>query len=152
MRWFWTVIALFLGVALLEGQEDAKDAAKKELKRLEGTWTATALTYNGKDKFANGQSFQFVIKGNEAVITGNDKVKKEYAKIQLKLDPTTKPKIVDITVTGGVQKDAALEGIYELKEDEFKICVRVFGLERPTKFESPEGSSIALLVLKREKP
>jgi len=153
MRWFVTPAVLLLGGALLEGQDAPKDAVKKELDRLQGTWKATALTYNGKDFFADGKaSFQFIIKGDVAVIKGNDKVKKEYAKIRLKLDPATKPKIVDITVTGGVQKDAVIEGIYQLKGDEFKICARVFGTDRPSEFDSPEGSSIALLVLKREKP
>jgi uncharacterized protein (TIGR03067 family) len=143
------LLTLFLASPALLADE-ADEALKKELKKLEGTWTTAALTYNGKDnsKF----NLRFTIKGDEVAIEGNDQVKKEYAKLRLKLMPGVSPKQVDITVTGGVQLDAAIEGIYELKDDEFKICAKVFGLERPTAFASPEGSSIALLVLKREKP
>jgi uncharacterized protein (TIGR03067 family) len=127
------------------------DKAKEDLKKLEGTWKATALTYNGKDFLADGKGgFQFVFNGAEATIQGNDKVKKEYGKIRLKLDPSTTPRTVDITVTDGIQKDAVIEGIYELKDAELRICAKVFGNERPTEFAAPEGSSIVLLVLKRD--
>jgi uncharacterized protein (TIGR03067 family) len=132
--------------------DEASDAAERELKKLQGTWTTTGLIYNGKDFLASGRSgFNFVFKGNEAAVEGNDAVKKEYAKIKVKLDATTKPMLMDITVAAGIQKDAVIEGIYELKDDELKICARVFGNERPTEFASPDGSSVVLLVLKREK-
>jgi uncharacterized protein (TIGR03067 family) len=131
----------------------ADEATDKEVKKLEGTWTTAKLIYNGKDFLANGKAgFNIVFKGNEATVTGNKAVKKEYAKIKVKLDLTTKPKVIDITVAAGIQKDALVEGIYELKDDELKICAKVFGgKERPTEFASPEGGSIVLLVLKREK-
>jgi len=132
--------------------DEASDAVERELKKLEGTWSTKELIYNGKDFLASGKSnFNFVFKGAEATIEGNDAVKKEYAKIRVKLDLTTKPKTMDITVAAGIQKDAVIEGIYELKEDELKICAKVFGNERPTEFSSPEGASVVLLVLKREK-
>jgi uncharacterized protein (TIGR03067 family) len=127
-------------------------AAKKDLAGLQGTWTTTALTYNGKDFLAGGKgTFQFVIKGDLAIVQGNDAVKKEYARIRLNLDAGATPRLVDITVADGVQKGAVLEGIYQLKGDEFRLCVRVFGKERPTAFASPPGSSVALLVMKRQK-
>src|SRR5688572_21941492 len=100
-------------------------AAKKEVARLQGTWQATALTFNGKDFLAGGkQGFQFVIKGDEAVVRGDDAVQREYARLKLKLDTSTTPKIVDLTITAGSQQNATLEGIYELKDDEFKLCVK----------------------------
>jgi uncharacterized protein (TIGR03067 family) len=92
-----------------------------------------------------------VFKGDTAIVEGNDKVKKEYAKIRVKLDPSASPKLVDISVAGGTQKGAVIKGIYQLKGDELKVCARVFGNGRPTEFASPAGSSIVLLVLKRQK-
>jgi uncharacterized protein (TIGR03067 family) len=78
-------------------------------------------------------------------------VKKEYARIKVKLDPSFDPHLIDITVGAGLQEGAKIEGINSLKDDELKICARVLGSDRPTEFDSPEGSSIVLLVLKREK-
>ena len=142
-------LLMLLGAAYAQ---EASDAAKGEVKKLQGTWKTAALTYNGSDFLKGGKpGFNFTFKGDEAVIEGNDAVKKEYAKIRVKLDPATMPKSMDITVSGGVQKDAVIEGIYELKGDELKICAKVFGNDRPTEFASPEGSSIFLLVLKRQK-
>jgi uncharacterized protein (TIGR03067 family) len=145
--------AVALSVGLLNAAGTAQGPAQKDLAGLQGTWTTTALTYNGKDFLAGGKgTFQFVIKGDVAVVQGNDAVKKEYARIKLKLDAGATPRLVDITVADGIQKDAVIEGIYQLKGDEFRLCARVFGKERPTTFASPAGSSIALVVMKRENP
>jgi uncharacterized protein (TIGR03067 family) len=148
-------VSVFASLLIILGSvvaDEASDAVDREVKKLEGTWTTTALTYNGKDVLAEGKSsFNFVFKGTEATVEGNDAIKKDYAKIRVKLDVTTKPKIMDITVAGGIQKDAVIEGIYELKDDELKICAKVFGNERPAEFASPDNSSVVLLVLKREK-
>ena len=85
-------------------------------------------------------------------VEGDGKVRKEYAKLALKLDPTTTPKCVDMTVAGGIQKDVVMEGIYELKGDELRLCIKVLGnKERPGEFTSPDGASIVLLKLKRQK-
>jgi uncharacterized protein (TIGR03067 family) len=131
----------------------SKDGAKKDLAQFQGTWTAKVVTYNGKDFLAGGKGgFRFVIKDDVAVIEGNKAVKKEYARIKLKLDTSARPKLLDITVAGGIQTGAVIEGIYELKGDEWRICARVLGKERPLVFESPEGSSIVLLVLQRQPP
>jgi uncharacterized protein (TIGR03067 family) len=145
--------AKYTGTFRLAPKKDAKPktAAQKDVEALQGKWDTAALTYNGKDFLADGKrGFHFVFKGDEAAIEGNQAVKKEYTKIKVKLDPSATPKCIDITVTGGIQLNAVVEGIYELKADELKICARVFGNERPTEFTSPEGSSTVLLVLKRE--
>ncbi len=142
-----TVTLLLSG--LLSGIAPAEEG-KKDLAALEGTWTLESLQYDGKD--LTGQyKFALVIKGKTATIEGSNTIKNEYAKIGLKLDPSTTPKCLDLTVVGGTQKDSVLEGIYEVKGDEMKWCVKVLGKERPGKFESPEGESIALVTFKRRK-
>ena len=91
-----------------------------------------------------------VFKGDEATVEGNDRVKIQYARLTLKFDPSTTPKMLDLTVTDGSQQGAVVEGIYELKGNELRICAKVIGKERPTEFQSPAGSNVVLLVLKRE--
>lgn len=135
-------------IALLPLGAEAGGApnAKKELEKFAGTWTVDGLTYNGKE---HNLKFKFVFKGNEGVIEGNDRVKSEYARIKITIDPAAKPASMDITIVAGSQTDSAMEGIYELKGDELKICAKVFGKDRPTEFAAPDGSSIVLMTLKR---
>jgi uncharacterized protein (TIGR03067 family) len=144
---------LLLGAGFVLAADKAEDDAKKEVAKLKGTWTPTSLRWNGKDLPTDGKyKFKFVFQDDQATIEGSNAVKKEYGKITFKLDPTTDPKIVDMTISAGVQKDAVIEGIYQLKDDELTICAKVLGNERPAQFESAEGSSVVLIVLKREKP
>src|SRR5947209_3600685 len=129
---------------------DAPEDVKGDLKRLQGTWSTAKLHYNGKD-YSVKYKFRFVIKGEQLVVEGNAAVAKEYGKIAFKLVPGANPKAIDLVVGEGTQKDAAIEGIYELKDDELTLCAKVLGKERPTTFASPDGGSVVLLVLKREK-
>jgi uncharacterized protein (TIGR03067 family) len=142
----YTKAGLLLVAFLTIGGGDASDT-KKELAKLAGTWSVSELTYNGKDH--PNLRFNMTFKDNEIVVEGNDAVKKEYARIKLTIDPSVKPKIMDFSVSDGVQKDAVIEGIYEFKDQELRICARVFGKERPTEFSSPDGASVVLMVLKR---
>lgn len=120
--------------------------AKKDLEKLAGTWETSELIYNGKE---HKLKFKVVFKGDQGVVQDNEKVTNEYARIKFKLDPAAKPRAMDITIVAGSQTDAKMEGIYELKGDELRICAKVFGNDRPTEFAAPDGSSIVLLTLKR---
>jgi uncharacterized protein (TIGR03067 family) len=132
---------------------DAKEDAKKVVDQVQGSWTTTSLIFSGKDVSNEDYAkLRFVFKGDEAVIEGSDQVKKEYARIGFKFDPSTAPHLVDMSIKAGTQKDTVIEGIYELKGDELRICARVIGNERPADFTSAENSNVALIVLKREKP
>jgi uncharacterized protein (TIGR03067 family) len=124
--------------------------AKKDADPLQGTWLVEGLDYNGKD-FKDKFKISFVIKGNTMIVEGDGEVRKEYAKMTFKLDPSTTPKCIDLKVSEGVQLDATMEGIYEVKDDQLRICIKVFGQDRPTEFKSPDGGSTALLTLKRKK-
>jgi len=130
----------------------AADEAKKnpDLEKLTGTWTVTEVTFNGEDHKPKS-GMQFVIKGEDVALKGSAEIEKDYGKLKFKLDPSTDPKLLDITVTAGDQLNVTFEGIYELKGDDFRFCVRVMGKDRPTEFAAPAGSSLAFLTLKREK-
>jgi uncharacterized protein (TIGR03067 family) len=140
-----------LVLPLLLAADKAEDAVKKELAKFDGTWTTASIEYNGKQFDELAKQLRFVFKGDKATVEGNDKVADEYARFTIKIDPTTTTKLIDLTVTKGIQKDAVMEGIYEIKGDELRICLKVMGKDRPTEFAAPAGASTALLVLKREK-
>lgn len=134
-----------LAAILLLGAGETTDA-KKELAKFEGTWEVNGLTYDGEE---HKLKFKIVFKGEEGTVKNNEKVADEYAKIKFKIDPSAKPKAMDITVTAGTQTDSAMKGIYEFKDGELRICAKVFGEGRPSEFASADGSNIVLLVLKK---
>ena len=142
---------LVAAAGLLLAADAAKDAGKEVLTKMKGSWSATSLQYNGKD-ITEKYKLKFVFKGDLATVEASAAVKREYPKIKFKLDPSTTPACVDMTIAGGVQDALVIEGIYELKGDQLKICAKVLGKDRPAEFASPEGSSIVLLVLTRAKP
>jgi uncharacterized protein (TIGR03067 family) len=129
----------------------ADDAAKKDQDKLQGRWEAIAIEYNGKDLKADGVKLTFNFKGNKATIEGTEEITKDFSGFTFKLDPSTNPKCIDMTVTGGDQKDSVIEGIYEFKGEEFRLCAKITAKERPAKFASPEGEFIGLVTLKRIK-
>jgi len=97
---------------------------------------------------ADLKTLKVTIKGG--TITIDDGKKKE--KVTYKLDPSKKPKAIDITNLDGKDgKDTTL-GIYELDDDNLKLCWSEKDPEhRPTKFASDEGSGQTMVVFKREK-
>jgi uncharacterized protein (TIGR03067 family) len=143
LRHFALVFGL-LTAPLVQAQDVKKeDEVKKDRMQLEGTWAAVSAEtegVKGTEEFI--KNFTLVFK--EDMVTGRHKAKYE-------IDPTKKPKTIDVTPSEGPEKDKTIEGIYELKENELKVCIAMPGKERPTAFESKPGSGTVLLVLKKEK-
>jgi uncharacterized protein (TIGR03067 family) len=144
-------LLLLCVVLLLGADKDKKDPVKEELKKLQGTWEATKVTYNGDDLSEDDTGkISMTVKGDEATVGANKTIKEEYRKIKLKLDPTVMPRTVDVVIKGGGKKGVTLEGIYKLEKDKLTICTKVLGMDRPDKFASPAGDSIVLIVMKRK--
>jgi len=65
------------------------------------------------------------------------------------LDPSKNPHEIDSLVTEGEGKGTTMLGIYELKEDTFKVCFDPQGKERPKEITPKEGQFAG--VIKRQK-
>jgi uncharacterized protein (TIGR03067 family) len=140
-------VLLLAGTALAIGADDKKDdAAKEELKKMEGTWLLVSGESNGEMMPAEMvKTIKAVLKGDKLSIHFGDNMVFEGT---MTVDPSKKPKTMD-TVSA---KDKNVKGvaIYELDGDSFKICVGTKG-ERPTEFTAKKGSGCSLYVYKREK-
>jgi uncharacterized protein (TIGR03067 family) len=146
------VVALFLSAVIpLAVAGDAKDEAiKKDRMKFEGTWQVVSLDIDGNK--AEEQDAKKITVVNEADGKWRLEVEgKVIARGTNEMDPTKKPKAIDLTETEGDDKGKTALGIYEIGDDERKVCYAKAGMERPDDFSAPAGSGRILAVLKRLK-
>jgi len=130
---------------------DAKDEEiKKDRKKYEGTWQVVSLEVDG-NKAAEEDAKKITVV-NEADGKWAIEVEgKVIARGSSEIDPTKKPRAVDLTMTEGDDKGQTVLGIYELVDDTRKVCLGQPGKERPIEFSSTAGGGHILAVLKRVK-
>jgi uncharacterized protein (TIGR03067 family) len=138
---------LVLAVGLLLAADAKEDTAKKELKKLEGTWQVVSMEMDGqKQPEDEAKQFKVVIKGNKySLKRGDDTVNQGTFTI----DATKKPKTIDIKPSEGDNSGQTMLGIYEQDGDTQKTCYAQPDKKRPTKFSSDDGQT--LIVQKRQK-
>lgn len=131
--------------------DDAKDdAIKNDRKLLEGTWRIISLEANGnKSKDEDAKKFT-VVNGSDGKWSlrseGNEIMKGTNT-----IDPTLKPKTIEITLTEGQDKGKSFLGIYELGEKTRKLCFAPVGKSRPIKFTSTASNEHILVTFERKK-
>jgi uncharacterized protein (TIGR03067 family) len=136
-------IALVLPASLI-----AADDAAKELEKLEGTWSIVSAQEAGKEQTdEKSKKLSIVIEKDSFIWKYEGQPK--TVQVTLKLDPTTKPKSVDLVSTLG--KKRAAFGIYELNDDVLKICWARNGKARPDEFTTEAGDDRIFLTLQRVK-
>ncbi len=141
---------------LLATEADAKktkaDAEKTDAEKILGVWTFESGKADGQElqgaegKRIKNSTYEFT--ADKLIVKHKDGTREAG----YKLDPSAKPKTLDVIVNlpGG---EETRPGIYKLEGDTLTYCAKkpAGPDERPTEFESKEGSGIVLLVLKREK-
>jgi uncharacterized protein (TIGR03067 family) len=133
--------------ALLLVAADGPDPAKKELAALEGTWTMISLEVEGQKVSEDRvQGSELVIKDGKYIVTTRGK-RHETA---LTLDPTQKPKHIDMVFADGENKDKPHRGIYEIDGDTLRVCRSLDPeFSRPKEFATSPGTGLFLVVWKR---
>lgn len=120
-------------------------------KKLEGRWTVSSIETNGvRNQNALNQTLVF------------DPVSLETVLILTNNDRQTDLRFPTIVSEGGLmdfelEKGRLAEGIYEIKENELRICINPADAasaikDRPTEFMTKEGTPYILLIAQREKP
>jgi uncharacterized protein (TIGR03067 family) len=142
------LVLLFLVGFALRAQDS--DAAKQELKKLEGDWKVEKVeagnTTATPDQLKDLKSVTF--KGNTFTsIAGAAKVEGT-----VKIDPSKRPKTMDILFKGGQDKDVTYRAIYSLDGDDLKMCGTRASKDRPKDFDVKDKPDQTLMVFKRVKP
>ena len=121
------VFGLLLGADAVQGEE-----------ALQGTWVLTSGEANGKALTEKElQGAKLVIKGEHYTVTLDGKGTTTGVQ---KLDAAPKIKTIDITDDSGANKGKTCLGIYELKENEFRVSFAPPGKARPSKFSTTPDS------------
>jgi uncharacterized protein (TIGR03067 family) len=136
--------ALLISFSLAAWSADAKDGDA-----IQGAWLPATAEFGGKmfpDEVRN--SIKLVIKDGTYTVTTGPNVDKGT----IKLNPSAKPKALDIAGTDGPNKGKTILAVYELDGDTLRICYDLSGKGRPTEFKTKEGTQLFLVTYKREKP
>jgi len=139
------LLCLAAGLLLAADATD-EQAAKKELKKLEGTWKIVSITREGNEQ--QPENVVSTVSDDKFTTKAGDRIVREGS---LKIYPSQSPKGADATYTRGPDKGKTLKGIYELKGDTWKICYSAAGEERPKAFPKDTDKAYLILVLQREK-
>lgn len=139
MRVFFSALASCVVFITVVGAQD--DASKKDLDKLQGTWTIISLEVDGTKKEVKDGEQDVAIDGEK--LSHNTPDGKKQGTI--KLDAATNPKSIDFAPAGS---DNRIAGIYALDGNNLRFCIAKKG-DRPTKFEG--GQDLVLITLKRAK-
>jgi uncharacterized protein (TIGR03067 family) len=128
-------------------EDDPKaEAIRAELKRFEGTWKFESMVFDGKPVPEDGlKDSRMTIEGDRFTTKGNESAKGTFT-----VDPTVRPKTIDIAIKTKDGGSVKILGLYTLEGDTYTICSGYPGKPRPTEFAA--GSGRGLQVMKREKP
>ena len=151
---FVLIVAAGLSAA---GAARADDPAKADLAQLQGTWAVMGREFAGKKaskEDIDKLKAKITIKGDAVTVTSlnlDEEVVVSSAK--LKLDPTTKPKSMDIWFTEGPNCGKTVAAIYDLDGDVLKVCIAIGEGDdkRPTQFAGPTKPEWLYIEYKREK-
>ena len=121
---------------------------KEDLRKLQGAWSVISLEIEGK-KMSEG-----AFNGSRIMVEG-----KRFTTVamgatyegELKIDDTKKPKTFELLFSSGPEKGNTSLGIYELTDDQWKICLTITGKTRPVEFLTKPKSGHALEILVRSK-
>src|SRR5262245_22717960 len=134
-------IVMVLVAGLLLAADAKKDDAKKDQEALQGSWRPVSSEQGGKDQTEEAKEHTLTFDKDTFTVKKGDELR---FKGTFKLDPTKKPKTIDMTVTEGRRDDdkgKELHGIYELSKDGLKWCTcEPGGNERPKEFATKEGT------------
>jgi uncharacterized protein (TIGR03067 family) len=134
-------------LAFTIGADTLGEAARKELKALEGEWVVQRIeTKDGKQEPGDGEQISLIIKG--AKWTFGTLEEGEV----VALDPSANPKLLDFKSVRKGRADKVNEAIYKVDGDTLIICIyQGKDKKRPTSFDKPTEGDTVLWTLKRPK-
>jgi uncharacterized protein (TIGR03067 family) len=137
-------VLLVVSAGLLVGA-DAKEDLKKEKDKLIGTWSVITIEVPKGEKGPSDKEIKEM-----KFVFAEDKVTPKFGEMEdqpvnYRLDPSKKPKEIDIMIPKG------MKGIYTLDGDTLTMCVVAKGDPRPKEFKADADTKAVIMTLKRDK-
>jgi uncharacterized protein (TIGR03067 family) len=147
-RFRWAAVVLFACTSAGFGDDEA---AKKDLKAMEGNWQMTLQEERGFLTPARVVSrLRIVVEGDLMTWYIGNPAANQTATI--KLDPSKEPKAIDAAVSRGSANGKTMLGIYKLDKDTLEVCWTTAGeTKRPEKFTSKPGPGAGTQYAKYER-
>jgi uncharacterized protein (TIGR03067 family) len=142
-------ISLLLIGSVGYAADEREELIRHDRWQIEGLWRVVALEVNGQKSDDEDCKKLTVINGNDGswrlLSEGN-----EISKGVTTIDPTMKPRTIDVTPTEGSGQGDHWLGIYELGDNTRKLCFVSSDHPRPTDFTSTPGSERILVTFERD--
>lgn len=150
MRTALLTVCSFASLAILA--QAAGQPAQADRDVLQGVWVAQSAEREGKPApLEETKQLRFTFRGDQLLVRGNFKDDREE-ECAFTIDPSSSPRRLDMDITPPKQNQPR-PGIYEVKGDELKVCLRISGpQEPPSAFGTKPGSGLILVVFKKQKP
>ncbi|MFI4853094.1 MAG: TIGR03067 domain-containing protein [Gimesia chilikensis] len=143
-----TVVTLTALTAVVYADEKQAAAIQKDRNLIAGTWQIEVLEINGNRSAGEDVQQLTVVNGADGTWSlrsdGN-----EVGRGTTTIDPSQRPKTIDIQPTSGQDQGKTYRGIYELGKTTRKLCFAPAGKDRPTDFSSNAENQHIFVKFKR---
>lgn len=148
MRLLIVFSALLLACIAFLSSSFARDV-HDDLKLLQGEWRVVAMEDDGVRASAKDvRGMRWRVEGRTLEACDPDEELRPWATVRL--DSSTNPKQIDLTLTDGPKRGKSVPGIYKIERNRLFVCAGEKPTdERPTEFATSNDSSRCLITLER---
>jgi uncharacterized protein (TIGR03067 family) len=143
MRTFPLLLAM---TALLLGSSGCASWPARDAAAIEGTWIPTTMELSGQAFPADDSgAIVLTIEDGRYLVS----VDGQLDKGDLRLEPSARPKAMEIIGTEGPNQGRTFFAIYELTGDTLRICYDLGGEARPSEFQTRPNTQLFLVRYRR---
>jgi uncharacterized protein (TIGR03067 family) len=137
-----------LRVRVMQAEPALDAVTKKELERLQGTWSLVSMEVGGQQISDEDKSFVFVIKGDKWSLHVNGQLSQAGTVQQIEV--RAKHNAIDLPITEGANAGTTATAIYAVDGDLMRYlnCAE----PRATEFTTKPGDGRCYSILRRVKP
>jgi uncharacterized protein (TIGR03067 family) len=127
-------------------KKNQAEAAQRDLRLLQGRWQAVSIEHDGSQERPQGGLHWMIRADRYEVWIGNQNLETN----QFTLDPTKRPRTLEMRHVISGSQAPRITGIYELQGNVLKVCYDLTGQGYPKEFTAPQGARRISYVFRRQ--